>query len=142
MSLNRSTGGLLVWLVWSSVSAAGAPCDNPMPVRFAHGTAEAEISGGIVRGELACFTIEARKGQHMSLTQPQHDNVVLQLYPPPWTITRGADGIRVNGHAMPGALEGEDVKAWAGRLPATGSYLLVLGTTWGGGKYRLRIGIE
>jgi hypothetical protein len=141
MFLSRGVGGLLVWLAWS-VSAVGAPCDNPMPVRFAHGAAAADITGGTARGELACFTVRARKGQHISLTQPKGDNIVLQLYAPPWTITRGTDGIRINGYALPGAREGEDSRAWAGRLPATGSYLLVLGTTWGGGEYRLHIAID
>jgi hypothetical protein len=141
VSLKRSFASLLVGLVWSATAVA-APCDNPVPVRFAHGAAAAEIVGGIARGELACFTIEASKGQHMALTQPKGSNIVLQLYAPHWAITHGADGIRVNGRALPGAAEGEDTKAWAGRLPATGSYLLVLGTTWGGGDYRLHLGID
>jgi hypothetical protein len=78
----------------------------------------------------------------MALTQPEGSNIVLQIYAPPWTITQGTDGIRVNGRALPGAAEGDDAKAWAGRLPASGSYLLVLGTTWGGGDYRLHLGID
>ena len=139
--MNRSFAGLLVWLVWSAVAVAG-PCDHPVPVRFAHGVAAGEITGGIARGELACFTVGARKGQHMSLTQPQGGNIVLQIYAPPWTVTHRADGMRVHGRALPGAAEGEDTKAWAGRVPATGSYLLVLGTTWGGGEYRLHIEID
>jgi hypothetical protein len=139
--LNRSFASLLVWLVWSAIAVA-APCGNPAPVRFAHGAAAGEITGGIARGELACFTIAARKGQRMWLTQPKGGSVVLQLYAPPWTIMRGADGVRVNGRALPGAAEGEDTKAWAGKLPASGSYLLVLGATWGGGEYRLHIEID
>lgn len=73
---------------------------------------------------------------------PEGSNVVLQLYQPPWSVTRSADGFRVHGRSLPGASEGQDAKAWAGRLPSAGNYLLVLGRTWGGGPYRINIEIR
>jgi hypothetical protein len=68
-----------------SSAAAAAPCDAPTPVRFAPGSDASEITGGIARGEVACFTIVARRGQHMSVSQPARDdtNVVMQIYQPP-----------------------------------------------------------
>jgi hypothetical protein len=143
MSPPRRLAALLAWSLWSG--AAGAtPCDSPAPVRFAPGATAGEIAGGIARGELACFTIAARQGQHLVVSQPgRHDsNVVMQIYRPPWTIAHSPDGIRVDGRALQGAAEREDAKAWAGTLPQTGRYLLVLGTSWGGEEYRVRVEIR
>ena len=79
----------------------------------------------------------------MSLSQPgqQNSNVVVQIYRPQWTIDHSPDGIIVRGQALRGAAEGDDTQAWAGILPAAGKYLLVLGTSWGGGEYRVRVAI-
>ncbi len=100
-----------------------------------------EVRGGIARGELACFTIAGHLGQHMSVSQPDpgDSNIVMQIYRPPWAIKHTEDGIRVGGQALPGVKEGDDAKGWGGTLPATGNYLLVLGTSWGGGEYHVQI---
>jgi hypothetical protein len=34
---------------------------------------------------------------------------------------------------------GEALGAWSGVLPRSSAYLLVVGTGWGGGEYRLRL---
>jgi hypothetical protein len=141
--LARSVAGLLIFSVWSAAGAADR-CNTPAPVRFAAGAAAAEIAGGIARGEVACFTVEARKGQHMSVSQPGpgDSNIVMQIYPPPWSITRSPEGVRIRGRALHGAAEGQDAKTWSGTLPQSGNYLLVLGTTWGSGEYRLGLEIH
>lgn len=128
----------------SSASAGAASCDAPAPIRFARGESAAAITGGIARGELACFTITARQGQDMVISNPaQPDtNVVMQIYQPPWTIAQSPDGIRVRGRALPGTAEGEDATRWAGKLPKTGRYLLVLGASWGGADYHLQVEIH
>lgn len=134
----------LLILSASSVSAGAASCDAPTPIRFAAGKSAAAIEGGIARGELVCFTITARQGQGMAISdsvQPD-TNVVMQIYQPPWSIARSADGIRVRGRALPGAAEGEDAKSWAGKLPKSGRYLLVLGASWGGADYHLHVEIH
>jgi hypothetical protein len=138
-----ATIALIVWLVWSA-GAGAAPCDAPKPIRFAAGENAAALAGGIARGEIACFTITARQGQHMIINQPaQNDtNVVMQIYRPPWTIVRLSDGLHVRGRTLPGAAEGEDANGWAGALPKTGRYLLVLGSSWGGAEYHLRVEIH
>ena len=77
----------------------------------------------------------------MTVTQTDRGegNIVLQLYRPPWTIAPSPDGPVVRGTALKGAEEGRDAGEWSGRLPATGAYLLVLGTSRGGGEYRVRV---
>ena len=134
---------LLVLSVWSA-SAGAVPCGAPTPIRIAAGENAAKVAGGIARGEVACFTISARQGQHMIVNDPaQRDtNVVIQIYRPPWTIVRLPDGIRVRGRSLPGAAEGEDAKSWTGTLPKTGRYLLVLGASWGGAEYHLQVEIR
>jgi hypothetical protein len=141
--LARGFAFLLAWSAWAAAAAA-APSDVSVPVRFAAGAAAAEITGGIARGEVACFTVAARKGQHMRVSQPgrEDSNIVIQIYAPRWLVARSPNGIRVRGLALPGAAEGQDAKTWSGTLPTSGNYLLVLGTTWGGGEYRLRVEID
>ena len=141
--LARSLAALLGCCLWCSAAAA-APCDAPVPIRLAPGSTSKEVTGGIARGELACFTIEARRGQHMAISQPDpgDGNIVMQIYRPPWAITREDDGISVRGLPLPGAKEGDDAKGWAGRLPATGRYLLVIGASWGGGPYRVLVKLD
>jgi hypothetical protein len=48
----------------------------------------------------------------------------------------------VGGTALPGTAEGEDARHFSGALPATGAYLLVVGTSRGSGEYRLRVEIR
>ena len=102
--------------------------------------------GGIARGELVCFTFKAERGQHASVSQADRDpgdtNIVMQLYRPRWMIARTSDGIEVRGLPLPGAKEGDDAKDWVGTLPASGRYLLILGASWGGGPYHVRIKLE
>jgi hypothetical protein len=125
---------------WGSAAAA-VPCDPPAQVGLPAGSTPTEVRGGISRGELACFTIAGHLGQHMSVSQPDpgESNIVMQIYRPPWAIKHTEDGIRVRGQALPGVKEGDDAKGWGGTLPATGNYLLVLGTSWGGGEYHVQI---
>jgi hypothetical protein len=108
------------------------------------GASSAEISGGVPRGERDCFTLAVRVGQRLSISQPgrPETNIVLQLYQPPWHVRRADDSIEIAGRALPGAAEGADTTHWSGVLPRSGAYLLVVGTSWGGGEYRLRLVIR
>lgn len=124
-------------------AAAAASCDAPKAVRFARGKSAAQIDGGIARGGLECLTFVARAGQHLSasVVSVEH-NVVFQIYRPPWRTTRSDDAFDFAGKALAGASEGADASSWSGRLPRTGSYLVVVGTTRGSGEYRLRLRIR
>lgn len=115
-----------------------------MPTERNSAALSAVISGGLPRGERDCFTIAARAGQRLSISQPGRTdtNIVLQLYQPRWRVHRAEDSIEIAGRALPGAADGADTTHWAGVLPRSGAYLLVVGTSWGGGEYRLRLVIR
>ncbi len=131
-------------LLASTASPAVAGCDQPASVHFAPGTTFAKLTGGIARGERDCFTISARTGQRMTVTQTDRGegNIVLQLYRPPWTIMPASDGPEIHGATLEGAEEGRDAREWSGQLPATGRYLLVIGTSRGGGEYAVRLEVR
>ncbi len=144
MSLRALLFGLAT-LVSLAGAAQAEGCRRPQPVRFERGASTAELVGAIPRGERDCYTITARAGQHLSVTQPgrqagrDEGNVVMQLFAPHWRVVRTADGAAVGGRTLPGAGIGEDAPSWTGQLDASGTYLLVLGTTRGGGEYRVRV---
>jgi hypothetical protein len=133
---------LLVWLCMpASVEAA---CPPAKPVHFAAGASEITLSGGIPRGERDCYTLRARQGQILTVEQSDtpDTNIVFQIYQPPWRIVGLPDQMAVGGTTLPGTAEGEDARRFSGALPATGDYLLVVGTSRGSGEYRLRIAIH
>ena len=131
-------------LLLNSAASAGANCDQPPAIHFARGATSAQLAGGIARGERDCFTIGVRGGQRMTVTQMDsgEGNIVLQIYRPPWRIISTPDGPTINGKALDGAEEGRDASNWAGLLPISGSYLLVLGTSRGGGEYSLSVDVR
>ncbi|MGH6844072.1 MAG: hypothetical protein ACRECU_04995 [Methylocella sp.] len=126
-------------LLWVTVDSSAATCDAPAPVTFRPGAFAADVTGGVPRGLADCWTVQARAGQRVSakVTSPEH-NVVFQIYQPGWTTAEGAPA----GQTLPGAGEGQDASVFSGILPETGTYLFVLGTTRGGGDYRLRVKIR
>ena len=66
----------------------------------------------------------------------------MQIYRPAWKIAKHDNVFAISGQNLPGTGEGADARSWSGVLPASGTYLVVLGTTRGGGEYRLLVGIE
>lgn len=123
---------------------AWAGCEKPTPVRFAPGTSSSKIEGSIPRGETACYTIAARAGQTLSIVQLDRGegNIALQLYRPGWKVSRIPDGYDLEGTGLPGAEDGADAPEWTGPLPATGQYLMLIGTTRGSGGYSIRVEIR
>ena len=116
--------------------------DTVQPIRFARGASSAEVSGAVIRGERALYSVAARAGQHMSLRlSAVEDNAAVQIYEPGAKLERSKDGLEVAGKALPGAGEGDDATRWAGTLPETGTYLLVIGPTRGNATYHLTIAI-
>ncbi len=113
-------------------------------MRFAPGASSTELKGGIPRGGRDCYSITARGGQFLSVSQPgrEESNIVLQLYRPGWRIVPTGDGPVIGGRTLPGAGRGQDAPRWSGTLPVGGTYLLVLGTSWGGGEYALRVEVR
>jgi hypothetical protein len=131
-------------LLASAAAPVMASCHDPKPIRFAPGTTAAELTGSIARGERECLTLAARTGQRLTVTQTDlgEGNIVLELYRPRWTVVPSADGTVVRGRALEGAGEGRDAREWRGRLPTTGAYLLVIGTSRGGGEYKVRVEVR
>jgi len=58
-----------VALLALAAAPAVAGCDKPAPIRFAPGASAADITGGLARGDRDCFTVSARTGQRMAVTQ-------------------------------------------------------------------------
>jgi hypothetical protein len=137
-------------LVLAALLAGVAPALAPVladervvPIRFARGASGAEVSGAVVRGERAFYSLGARAGQAMGLRiTALEDNAVFQLYAPGAVLREVDGGVEVAGTALPGAGEGEDARAWDGRLPASGDYLIVVGGTRGNATYRLRVTVR
>jgi hypothetical protein len=135
----------LTLLAWLCIPAAvEAACPPATPVRFAAGASEITLSGGIPRGKRDCYTLPARKGQMLTVEQSDapDTNIVFQIYQPPWRIVGSADQMAVGDTTLPGTAEGEDARRFSDTLPATGDYLLVVGTSRGSGAYRLRVEIH
>lgn len=131
-------------LGWLGCAPVWANCKPPQAVRFPAGVNATELAGGVVRGERDCYTFRARAGQALSISQPHpvEDNIVFQLYEPHWQLAQDADGVSITGRTLPRADEGQDAREWSGKLPASGEYLLVLGTSRGSGEYRVRVQIR
>lgn len=113
------------------------------PIRFARGASDAEVRGAVIRGERALYSLQARGGQRISLriAAPER-NAVFQVYAP-GAVPEAKDAIlEVAGEALPGAGEGDDTTRWAGVLPRTGAYLVVVGSTRGNANYRLTVSIR
>ncbi|MGE0224148.1 MAG: hypothetical protein AB7F35_19665 [Acetobacteraceae bacterium] len=136
---------MLAVLLWvTAVLPVLAACPPPTPVRIPQGATATTLSGGVVRGERACYTLTARQGQLLSITQADtpDTNIVFQVYRPPWRLAGSRTDLLVRGTALPGTEEGNDARHFTGLLPVTGDYLLVIGTSRGSGEYRLYLDIR
>ncbi len=103
--------------------------DHPLRAR----RSSKDITGAVIRGERSLYSIDARSGQRLSVSiSAAEDNAVFQIYAPGAQADRRDYGVEIVGaKALPGAGEGEDAKNWSGILPDTGTYLLVVGPTYG-----------
>ncbi len=129
--------------MFAHAPAMAASCAAPSPIRFAAGAASAEVNGAIARGELDCWTIRARAGQAMSVKiESPETNAVFQLYRPGWRIRQQDSLTDIDGPAERGAADGDDARAWSGRVAQTGAMLVAVGTVRGGGQYRLTTAIH
>jgi hypothetical protein len=123
---------------------AEANCRRPVPVHFPSGSSAANLTGAVPRADRDCYTFVARSGQHLQLSQQPgpDDNIVFQVYRPVWKIDPQPVGFEFHGLALPGASDTDDTAKWSGVLPTSGAYLLVVGTTAGGGEYHINIAIH
>jgi hypothetical protein len=102
----------------------------PAPIRFPPGESGTTVAGAIARGEVARYVLRARAGQRMTLRADSAEaNAVFQVLAP-------------NGKALPGTAEADAARDWAGDLPETGAYVIVVGATRGGAEFRLSVAIK
>lgn len=124
--------------------AAPAGAEPPVtPIRFAPGTSSAELSGGVERGGRAIYALGARAGQTMQLRVTAVDrNAAVQIWLPGAALPVEDPMGEIRGETLPGAGEGQDATGWSGRLPRSGTYLVVIGPTRGGASFTLRVSIH
>ena len=123
---------------------AAEPVPSPKPIFFATGSTSGTVGGRVLRGERNLYSVNAKAGQTMTVTITTPDgNAVFQLYEPGTTIGRDNDGLlEFHGKPLHGAAEGEDATRWQGRLPKSGTYLIVVGSTRGNGRYSMDVKSE
>jgi hypothetical protein len=123
---------------------AAEPIPSPKPIFFATGSTSGTVGGRVMRSNRDLYSVKGTAGQTMTVTMTApDDNVVFQLYEPGTTIGRDNDGLlEFHGKALHGAAEGEDATRWSGRLPKSGTYLIVVGSTRGSGRYSMDVKIE
>ena len=137
---------LLLVLSFAAEAAvmAAEPIPSPKPIFFATGSTSGTVGGRVVRPERNLYSVNAKAGQTMtvSLTTPD-GNAVFQLYEPGTTIGRDSEGLlEFHGQALHGAGDGEDATRWSDRLPKSGTYLIVVGSTRGNARFSMDVKIE
>ena len=128
-------------LLGAGPAFAQALCGQPREIRFNPGTTSAVLPGGVPRGSIDCYAFGARAGQRLEVSIGSvENNAVFQIYLPGWreTAALGPEG----SPALPGVGPGRDATRFAGTLPSTGRYLLVVGNTRGGSSYRVQLSIR
>jgi hypothetical protein len=116
--------------------------EAPSVIRFPAGRSSTTIEGAVIRGERELYSVRARAGQTMTVSVAAIErNAVFDIYAPGARIGRDEDGILdVRGTEL--TPPNTDVRSWKGRLPADGSYLIVVGGTRGNAIYKLKVRIQ
>lgn len=133
----------LASFAWIGIAQPSGKVEEIKKIEFARGGSSAQVRGAVVRGERALYSIEAREGQHMSVRIVSTEkNAVFQLYAPGAKQEIRDSVLHISGDTLPGAGEGDDAAQWTGRLPGSGVYVLVVGSTRGNATYRLTVSIR
>ncbi len=137
---------LLAVLMTLSLTAAPAaePVPSPKPIFFATGSTSGTTGGRVMPGAPALYSMKATAGQTLTVTiTAPDDNAVFQVYEPGTTVGRDSDGLlEFHGKNLHGAAGGEDATRWSGRLPKSGTYLIVVSGTRGNARYSMDVKIE
>jgi len=140
--MNRRAAVLsLVLPLAAGLARAAEPVPTPRKFFFATGSTRGTVGGHVLRGHRDLYSLQASTGQIMTvtLTAPD-DNAVFQIWEPNTALAQDADGVvEFKGTALPGA---DDATRWTGRLPRTGTYLIVVGSTRGNARYSVDVKIE
>ena len=135
---------LLALLLGATAVGAAEPVPTPKMIFFATGSTRGTAGGHVLRGARDLYSVKAMAGQIMTVTiTAPDDNAVFQIYEPGAQIGRDADGLlQFTGKALANADDGDDATRWSGRLPRTGTYLIVIGSTRGNARYSMDVKIE
>jgi hypothetical protein len=126
-----------------AVGASLAAADVQPEIRFARGATSATVEGAVIRGDRDIYPITAKAGQLMRVRITAiEDNAVFQIYLPGAQYRRDQYGFEFTGSMLEGAGETDDATQWSGTLPATGTYLIVVGGTRGNAGYRMTVSIR
>jgi hypothetical protein len=139
-----SPGLALLLLGLAAAAWAAEPVPTPKNIFFATGSTRGTVGGHVLRDARQLYSFKASAGHVLTvtLTAPD-DNAVFQIYEPGAEITRDADGLlQFSGPALHAAAEGDDTTRWSGRLPKSGTYLIVVGSTRGNARYSIDVRIE
>lgn len=130
----------------AALTAAGAaePVPTPKMIFFASGSTRGTVGGQVLRSTPHLYSLKALTGQIMTVTiTAPDDNAVFQIYEPGVQIARDADGLlQFTGTALAHAGDGDDATRWNGRIPRTGTYLVVVSSTRGNARYSIDVKIE
>jgi hypothetical protein len=113
---------LIFALVAINVSAEGVQ----QPLVFGPGENSASVEGSVVRGDRDVYILKGRAGQEIQvdISSPEN-NAVFQIFTPGKTETLERSGLY------------DDAVKWAGRLPVSGEYQIMVGGSRGNAFYKL-----
>ena len=136
----KAVATLLILALLLATASAAEPLPTPKPVYFATGSTRGTVGGRVTRGAFDLYSLTAAKGQILTVTfTVPDDNAVFQIYEPDLTIGRDADGaVEFKGTVLPS----DDPTRWSGRLPQSGKYVILIGSTRGSARYSMDIKIE
>jgi hypothetical protein len=134
----------LALLLGLGAARAAEPVPTPRMIFFATGSTRGTVGGHVMRGARHLYSLKGSAGQIMTVTiTAPDDNAVFQIYEPGAEVTRDADGLlQFGGAALAHAGETDDATRWSGRMPRTGTYLIVVGSTRGNARYSIDVKIE
>src|SRR5688572_25140098 len=119
---------------WPRPAPAGQPA-LPRVIALGPGDRSAAVEGSVVRGERDLYAVVARAGQLLAVeVEAAEGNAALEVFAPGVRVRQGACGPEFNGASLAGGDAG-DPRAWRGRAPLTGAYLVAVGPTRGNAAY-------
>lgn len=104
------------------------------------GRRQIQVGDSVLRTEVHVWKFRARAGQSVSLrmTALEH-NAVFRIWCPGAVLH---DDAPVEGRLLAPATVYEDLTRWTGKLPETGTYLIVVGPTRGNATYKLALNLR
>jgi len=114
-----------------------SPNTPPRELRAEAPSGLTRISGAVLRGETDHFIFIGKSGQRVSISiTSKEKNAVFQLYLPGYEMAPSPSA-EIKGETLPNAGEMDDATNWSGKLPRSGTYLVVIGPSRGNTNYVL-----